>query len=140
MQRLFFVVFLCYPSVCKVVFSTFNCIAVTPEDATAARSVLVDDDRVMCEDADHQWIQQWSKLVIVIVAVGVPVFFGCWIAVKARRYGRQSQQAVGTPGTSTKNENTGLHTTNPFTAVANSNISLAQKAIDDSCELGTPIE
>eukprot|EP01051_Picozoa_sp_SAG22_P009951 SAG22_NODE_865_length_6783_cov_23.880461_2_plen_1099_part_00 len=99
MQRMFFAVFFSYPSVCTMVFSSFNCVDVS---AGSAQRILVDDDRVYCGDQTHQHIQYLSLLVILVVAVGVPLFFGVWIATKARKFERskqnpKQQQAVLTP-------------------------------------------
>jgi hypothetical protein len=92
-QRLFFVVFLCYPSICKMVFSSFNCLDVEIDrfSGEVETSVLLDDDLVRCEDASHRTMKLLSLLVIVVVSVGVPVFFGSWIFIKARRYETQQQ-------------------------------------------------
>ena len=56
--------------------------------------MLVEDDRVFCEDESHRMIQHLSLGVIAIVAIGVPIYFGCWIAVSAHIYAQGSEQGV----------------------------------------------
>ena len=70
MQRLFIVLFFCYPSVCKATFSAFNCMEIIPMDSASEESetqysVLIEDDRVLCESSSHQKIQYPSLHHIV---------------------------------------------------------------------------
>ena len=88
MQRMFFAVFLSYPPVCNTVFSSFNCVDVT---AGSAQQILIDDDRVYCGDQVHQNIQKLSYLIIFVVAIGVPMCSGLWIASRAQKYERSKR-------------------------------------------------
>ena len=79
-ERGFFVVFFVFPSVCKDAFSALTCRSIGPDS-----SVLVNDDRVLCEDPSHQGLQWFSRLVILWGLFDL-VYFGGWMWIKARRY------------------------------------------------------
>ena len=53
---------------CNTLFATFICTKITE-----GQSVLVADDRVMCEDGGHRALQAVSYLLIALVACGVPI-------------------------------------------------------------------
>eukprot|EP01046_Picozoa_sp_COSAG06_P038060 COSAG06_NODE_4358_length_4332_cov_1.458540_2_plen_585_part_00 len=57
--------------ICSSAFRAFVCRSVQLDPAPA--SVLVDDDRVLCQDDTHVLFQWLSMLVVVLVAFGVPV-------------------------------------------------------------------
>eukprot|EP01043_Picozoa_sp_COSAG02_P028780 COSAG02_NODE_1761_length_11029_cov_46.691034_2_plen_1633_part_00 len=69
--NLFFVLFFCYPRVCTYSFGAWICRTVQLEPSQ--QSVLLADDRILCEDPTHRTFQYVSLLLIVIVAFGVPV-------------------------------------------------------------------
>ena len=66
----FFIIFLCYPRVCNSAFNAFICRVV---EWSPRISVLVADDRVLCEDDDHVFYWWLSYVVIGVVALGVPL-------------------------------------------------------------------
>jgi hypothetical protein len=80
-ELLFFVVFLVYPTVCNVAFSSLNCRQLSP-----TTSVLVDDDRVVCQNGDHRILQVCSVCVIVVFGIGVPGYFGTRMACTSWQY------------------------------------------------------
>ena len=68
-QNIMRVIFLCYPSVCNMAFSTLHCRPGKPNGYT----VLVDDDRVECGDGQHTKYVVLSVGVILIVGLGIPL-------------------------------------------------------------------
>eukprot|EP01047_Picozoa_sp_COSAG01_P022312 COSAG01_NODE_1320_length_10740_cov_34.039094_2_plen_1697_part_00 len=81
----FFVLFFCYPAVCNTAFSAFIC-----DDVDGSTSVLVADDRVLCEDDGHEVLQVASLIVIAIVGFGVP-FIALVVLWKVNRERRSRQ-------------------------------------------------
>eukprot|EP01047_Picozoa_sp_COSAG01_P065308 COSAG01_NODE_8800_length_2655_cov_2.794210_2_plen_714_part_01 len=69
--NLFFVLFFCYPRVCTYSFGAWICRTVQLEPSQ--QSVLLADDRILCEDPTHKIFQYVSLLLIATVAFGVPV-------------------------------------------------------------------
>lgn len=65
------------PTICNVLFSTFNC-----RDVGEESSVLLEDDRVLCEDHEHLDYQHVSEVYIVLFALGLPV---CLLVVLLKR-------------------------------------------------------
>jgi hypothetical protein len=68
--NVFFIVFFCYPKICNFSFAVFICRIVHTMPETV--SVLVADDRVMCEDPTHTAFKLVSVILIGAVAFGVP--------------------------------------------------------------------
>ena len=64
----FFIAFFCYPKMCNFSFATFICRKVTEET-----SILIADDRMLCEDPAHVLFKYGSIAIIVLVAAGVPI-------------------------------------------------------------------
>ena len=56
------------PGVCNTLFATFICTEITD-----TQSVLVADDRVMCEDDNHHALQVVSFFLIALIGCGVPI-------------------------------------------------------------------
>ena len=56
------------PSICNTLFASFIC-----KQVFDGHSVLEADDRVMCEDDGHVALQYVSKVLIAVVACGVPI-------------------------------------------------------------------
>ena len=56
------------PSICNTLFASFIC-----KPVFDGHSVLEADDRVMCEDDEHVALQNVSKVLIALVACGVPI-------------------------------------------------------------------
>ena len=77
----FFIVFLCYPRVCNSAFHTFICRTVELNPKLV--SVLVADDRVLCEDDEHLLYKWLSYGVIGVFALGVP-FGAAWKLYRER--------------------------------------------------------
>ena len=78
-------VFFCYPTICIVSFATFLCRQLNP-----SVSVLDADGSVFCEDPSHRALMAASGIVIAVVAVGLPVVFGCILVTTARHYQRHA--------------------------------------------------
>ena len=72
----FYVFFFCYPQICSTSFATFICSNVFDvNDASGGghrRSVLVADDRVVCEASGHRALQMVTYVIVVVIAFGVP--------------------------------------------------------------------
>lgn len=56
------------PSICNTLFASFIC-----KEVAEGRSILAADDRVMCEDADHETLKLCSFALIALIACGVPI-------------------------------------------------------------------
>jgi hypothetical protein len=77
--HVFLAVFLCYPALVRLSLAAWQC---SPSLSTAVElTILLADDRVSCEDWDHDIIQYLSLLLIIVVAIGMPIGF----AVQLRR-------------------------------------------------------
>eukprot|EP01048_Picozoa_sp_COSAG05_P005948 COSAG05_NODE_368_length_10734_cov_4.853315_3_plen_1041_part_00 len=86
-QRLFFCMFLVYPSISNVAFSAFLCRPYSP-----GSSVLVSDDRLRCEGHEiSDVLQPLSIAVILFVAVGLPILFAVVIIFKAKQHAKSFQ-------------------------------------------------
>ena len=79
-QNLLRAIFLCYPGVCNVAFSTLDC-----RYDSVNTKVLVDDDRLSCDDSTHTLYWWASVCVIVVFGFGAPVYGGIQIWKKARQ-------------------------------------------------------
>jgi hypothetical protein len=84
--NLFFVLFFSYPRVCNYSFASFICRRVQIEPP---QSVLVADDRVLCEDEIHSIFKSASLVLIVVIALGVPV-----VAAIAQLRAKRREEAV----------------------------------------------
>jgi hypothetical protein len=71
------------PTICTVAFASFIC-----RSFSKHHSVLMADDSVLCEAADHKVIMILSYFVVVFFAFGIPVAFGGILIKKARKYER----------------------------------------------------
>ena len=69
------------PTICTVAFASFIC-----RPFSKHHSVLMADDSVLCEAADHKVIMILSYFVVVFFAFGTPVAFGGILIKKARKY------------------------------------------------------
>jgi hypothetical protein len=69
-QRFVFVIFFCYPAMITYSATPYQCTPISPKD-----SVLDVDDRILCEDASMVTIRVVSYFIILLVCIGVPVFF-----------------------------------------------------------------
>jgi hypothetical protein len=67
-SRSFFVVFFCYPRICRYTFDVFIAHQVAPDV-----NVLVSDDRVLYEDDIHLAYIFWSWVLIITFCFGVPI-------------------------------------------------------------------
>jgi serine/threonine protein kinase/ankyrin repeat protein len=85
-------VFLLYPSICNSAFAAFECRELLLGDRSV--SILEDDDRLLCTDDVMQLTQFLSKVVIVVVAFGVPVIFCALLLLHAREYQTKSELNV----------------------------------------------
>lgn len=56
------------PTICNTLFASFIC-----KEVVDGHSVLIADDRVMCEDPGHVTLQAVSYVLIALVACGVPI-------------------------------------------------------------------
>lgn len=84
----FFIVFFCYPSICNICFSAFNCLPL--EESTMltvkdkSRSVLLVDDGLLCDEVRlYQWL---SGVVIAVFGCGIPTIFGVLLWRTAQTY------------------------------------------------------
>ena len=85
--NMFFVVFFCYPTITIVSVAAFICRPLTRDT-----SVLELDDAVICEDPSHVVMQWFSGAVVVIVAVGLPVFLGLLLTRKAKAFEKNTRR------------------------------------------------
>jgi hypothetical protein len=85
--NIFFALFLCYPSFCQVCMASLQC---TPSLSANANdngefTVLLVNDRVSCENLDHDLIQMLSGIGIILVGFGAPLFCACFLKLKYRQ-------------------------------------------------------
>jgi hypothetical protein len=80
-RRLLVALFLCYPSICNVTFSTYNCMPINADGSTQI-SILIDDDRVICQDTSHIHLRVVAAFVIVLIFL-VPIVFFAWVIRKS---------------------------------------------------------
>eukprot|EP01045_Picozoa_sp_COSAG04_P016932 COSAG04_NODE_1458_length_6631_cov_10.649878_1_plen_600_part_00 len=80
-QHVFFGVFFVYPTICNVLFASWNCRQIGPD-----QTLLLDDDRIFCGTDDERVfssipirlsIASWA--VIGVFGFGIPLGFGTWI-------------------------------------------------------------
>ena len=69
--NVFFIVFFTYPRICTSAFNVFICRVV--QLAPQRMSILVADDRIVCEGETHVIYQWCSRLVIFFISFGVPI-------------------------------------------------------------------
>ena len=67
----FVVLFFIYPQICAYAFNTLACRTVQLQPNKV--SVLIADDRILCEDDQHVLFERLSYIVIGVIAIGVPV-------------------------------------------------------------------
>lgn len=72
-QNLLRAIFLCYPQMVNVAFSTWNCRLVT--NGSEHNSVLIDDDRIFCDDPPLWWFRVFSVALLFVFGLGAPVVF-----------------------------------------------------------------
>jgi hypothetical protein len=78
----------CCLALSRVRFASFICTT-----AFDGQSILVADDRVLCEDADHVILQGFSYFFIAVVACGVPVL-ATFVLVDAHRRRPEVDEAL----------------------------------------------
>ena len=86
-QRLLFCMFFVYPTICNICFSAFLCRPFSP-----GSSVLVNDDRLRCEDPQiSNVLQPLSFAIIISFAFGVPIVFAAIMFAKAKSHAESFQ-------------------------------------------------
>ena len=77
-DNLLFVMFICYPALCQICFSSWQCtLSLFPDQEY---TILQADDRVSCENPSHDILQYISVAIIGVIGFGVPVC--CAISIK----------------------------------------------------------
>ena len=90
-DNLFFVMFICYPALCQICFSAWQCtLSLFPDQEY---TILQADDRVSCENPSHDILQYISVAIIGVIGFGVPVC--CAISIY-RAYKRAPKYADNT--------------------------------------------
>ena len=87
MGHVFFAIFFVYPTICNIAFATFNC-----RSLDSGISVLIEDDRLLCEDPTVVLLRYVSLGVIIVFAFGVPAYFGTVLANMAMNFEREVEQ------------------------------------------------
>lgn len=87
LSNTFFALFFCYPSFCQLCMASLQC---TPSLSHSANehgefTVLLADDRVSCENQDHDLIQNLSGILIALVGFGAPLFCAVFLKLKYRQ-------------------------------------------------------
>ena len=91
LDSFFFVMFICYPALCQICFSAWQCtLSLFPDQEY---TILQADDRVSCENPSHDILQYLSVAIIIVIGFGVPV--GCAIIIY-RAYKRAPKYADNT--------------------------------------------
>jgi len=85
------VMFICYPALCQICFSSWQCtLSLFPDQEY---TILQADDRVSCENPSHDILQYISVAIIIVIGFGTPV--GCAISIY-RAYKRAPKYADNT--------------------------------------------
>ena len=76
MEALFLLLFLSYPMICTIVFSSFACNILDD-----GRRYLKTDPGVDCDSVQHAYVQGYAAVMVVIFPVMVPVtyYFVIWL-------------------------------------------------------------
>ena len=89
-QHVFFAVFFVYPTICNVLFASWNCRKIGPD-----QTLLLDDDRIFCENDSHDMLQAISLVLIVAFAFGTPVVLVFVLRNRRAQYKAQADQHEG---------------------------------------------
>jgi hypothetical protein len=85
LSNTFFALFFCYPSFCQLCMASLQCTPSLSHSANESQgefTVLLADDRVSCENQDHDLIQNLSGILIALVGFGAPLFCAVFLKLK----------------------------------------------------------
>ena len=82
-----FVLFLVYSSVSFTIFQTFVC-----EDLDDGNAYLRADYSVQCWTEKHDWYRTYAGVMVCVYPVGIPAFFGWWLARNRQQLNKPDRQ------------------------------------------------